>query len=121
MVMDTSKLVAELLKKETSPKLETKSQKKRRVIAEGTKIQQVVCPLCSMNRTLYRHGERIRFDNFDFNRIMLQIRYAGGRDSGFYINEAESKTFDDIKDDPAYADLIAQIKATCKNILERIG
>ena len=122
MIKDTNKLVAELFKKETSPKLESKSQKKRRVLAEGARIEYIACPLCCQNRTITKHDKgRVRFDQLDFNRFILQVRYGGGSNSGFYINEAESKTFDEIKDDPEYADLIEQIKATCIKVLERLG
>lgn len=101
--------------------VESKEQKKVRALTYGTKTEYIVCPLCLLNRTITKHDKgRVRFDQLDFNRFMLQVRYAGGRGSGFFINEAESKTFDDIKDDPEYADLIEQIKQTCFKILKRL-
>lgn len=112
---------SELFEIENSPKLESKSQKKRRVIAEGTKMENIVCPMCCQNRVLNKSDKgRVRFDQLDFNRYILQVRYTCGGGSGFYMNESESKTFDEIKNDPEYSDLIEQIKQTCFKILKRL-
>ncbi len=93
---------------------------REQVLATGTKIEFIVCPLCSKNRKLTRYkGEQVRFDSYDFDRPIIQIRYGGGRGSGFWMNEAESLTIQQIIDDPTYEDILNQIREQCTLILER--
>ena len=96
------------------------------VMASGTRIEFFVCPLCCMNRKLHRFArvgveEKISFDRLDFDRAILQIRYGGGRGSGFYMDRSQSQTLGELVESGEQSDLIDQIRATCKRILEKIG
>jgi hypothetical protein len=99
---------------------ETKEEKRKKAIEYGVPRAYIVCPLCGMNRVLEKIEKgRIRFGNFDLERsFFVQIRYStGGRASGFWLNENESKRFSDVANSPEFRDLLAQIKNQCKAIL----
>jgi len=104
-----------------------REERKRKAIEEGIARAYVVCPLCGLNRVLEKLEKgRIRFGNFDLeNSYFIQVRYStGGRASGFWLNEEESKRISDVANDPAFRDLLLQIKEQCKAILnyfERLG
>jgi hypothetical protein len=72
-----------------------------------------------MNRILYKNEKgRINFDNFDLEKsFFIQIRYGGGRGSGFWLNAAESMRISDAIKDKEYIDLLNQIKAQCQAII----
>ena len=92
------------------------------VLAEGTRMEFFVCPLCAMNRKVTnKNGERMRFDRVDLNTaLVLQVRYGGGIGSGFPMNEAESMTIEQVIQTKEYGDIITQIKVQCQEIVDYI-
>lgn len=98
----------------------SKEDKKEIVLGEGySQIEYMCCPLCNWWKTIESRRGRIRYDNVDVvNGEVFQVRYAGGRGSGFHSNPAESMTLSEVNKDPQYADLIEQIKEQCQAILK---
>lgn len=98
----------------------SKEAKRRDVISDNlSEIEQFSCPLCGWSRVIETRKGRIRFDKVDLqNGEVFQIRYAGGRGSGFYKDPTKSRSLIDIKNDPELKDLISQIKNKCKEILK---
>ena len=105
----------------------TDENRKRKAIGEGIARTYIVCPLCGLNRVLVKWEKgRIRFGNFDLkNSFFIQTRYVrGGRGSGFWLNENESRRISEITDDNEFRDLLVQIKNQCQAILnyfDRLG
>jgi len=108
-------------------------------------VTYIACPLCGMNRVLEKTGAsaiargytikdikgRIHFDHMDLaNASIVQVRVRGegpekkrrlsrGGGSGFVFKEG--LTLEQMKTNPDYQDLIEQMKATAKEIIERLG
>lgn len=100
----------------------SKDQKRATVVSEGySRIEQMSCPVCGWSKVIDTKAGRIRYDKVDLeNGEVLQVRYAGGRGSGFFKDQSQSKSLTQIKSDPQYADLIDQIRNQCKAILKVI-
>jgi hypothetical protein len=98
----------------------SKEEKRIKVLSEGARLQQFVCPLCGLNRVIERKNKgRIRFDNVDLaNGLILQERAGGGRDSGFYLDRSKSLTLPELKGVSEYKDLLEQIRGKCEELLE---
>lgn len=105
-------------------------------------IIYITCPLCGMNRVLEKKGTsamirgltitsikgRIHFDHLDLataSIVQIRERERGkeekkrlkrGGGPGFIFKRGI--TLLDMKDEPAYNDLIKQIKSTANNILQ---
>lgn len=96
--------------------------KRAKVIAESTKpFPQLSCPLCCWSRVIDTRAGRIRFDKLDLvNGDIYQVRYGGGRGSGFYKDPTQSRTLPQIKNDPNLQDLLQQIKNQCTAILKAL-
>lgn len=94
-------------------------QKRDQVVREGySEIHYFTCPLCGKSHPMKYKNSILRSDHLDIELgELLQVRYAGGRGSGFYKDPSQSKTLLQVKEDPQYADLIEQIKTKCTKIL----
>ena len=97
----------------------SRDEKKERVISEGVRYENLVCPLCGLNRVRRKHAKgEVRFDHVDIhNAYFLQVRYTAGGRSGFYLNEDESLTFRDAVKDPELREKMAEIKRQCERIV----
>ena len=98
----------------------SKEDRKKAVLSGGSEgFERFVCPLCTLNRSIEpKNKPRIRFDNFDFDDgIIVQLVKTGGRGSGFFVDDDESKKLSEIMRNPEYKDLLDQIKERCKEIL----
>ncbi|MDO8623106.1 MAG: hypothetical protein Q7R52_02575 [archaeon] len=105
---------------------------KTRAMTEGKSYFYISCPMCSMNRVLHLGGMlsgekgksgRSSFSNFDFEgvngKFFIQVRKsAGGKGSGFYLDESQSLTWNDAIKNSEYADVLHEIKETCEKILK---
>jgi ssDNA-binding Zn-finger/Zn-ribbon topoisomerase 1 len=99
----------------------TKEERKKKAIEEGIARTYIVCPLCGLNRVLEKWEKgKIKFGNFDLEKsFFVQVRYStGGRASGFWLNENESKRISEIANNEEFRDLLIQIKNQCKAILK---
>ena len=85
------------------------------------------CPLCFWVRNADKNNPS--FPEKQGNpQILLKIDVVGGggggakknKGVGFFINESESLTLNELKDDHKYADLIEQIRDKCKEILNEL-
>ena len=103
-------------------KNKTPSEKKAMVLAEGTEVRFLVCPMCGMSKSLNKYlSGQYAFTNINFNRMhIIQVRRGGGKGSGFYKDESRSLLLDDVKNDPQYADIFEQIKRQCRRILKEL-
>jgi hypothetical protein len=90
---------------------EPREEKKARLLLEGTPVTYVVCPLCGMNRVLEKHAKgRVRWDAVDPEKaLVLQVRFGGGRDSGFYLDESKSLTMKAMYSNPDYRQIVEAI------------
>ncbi len=97
-------------------------QKREEVLATGTEVRYMVCPLCGMNKSLKKYlSGQIAFTNIDFGRMhIVQVRRGGGRGRGFYLDRDSSLLISEIKDDPEYQAILQQIIEQCKNILREL-
>ena len=97
-----------------------------------TKNDYVVCPLCGFNKILrsakrgQKEGktEELKWPNIDLNNaFLLQVREGGGKKagsgakgrgkapgSGFHLVEAESLTLSEMVGNPAYSEILSQMK-----------
>ena len=100
----------------------TPEEKKARVLAEGTSIEYVVCPLCGLNRVLDKHSKgRVRWDRVDPEQaLILQVRYGGGWSSGFHLEEERSMTLDMMASDPRYRGIVKAIRDQAARLLAHI-
>lgn len=90
--------------------------------ATGTRIENVVCPCCCLNRVLHKKSKGTsRFDDYDFDRPFIQVRYSSPSHGGFFMDRDESISFRAAKDMPEYKDLMDQIRTKCRDILNEIG
>lgn len=95
-------------------------EKRNKVLSESkSKFPQLSCPLCGWSRVIETRSGRIRFDKVDLtNGEVYQVRYGGGRGSGFYKDSTQSRTLPQVKADPSLKDLVDQIRDQCKAILQ---
>jgi len=93
------------------------------------------CPVCGMSRKLDKSGRwaklrnkeidivkgRAHFGAFDLDdSYLLQVRdCSGSRGHGFPV--IGGYTLEQAKNMPEYAELIAELKAACQNILARLA
>ena len=105
----------------------------------------VVCPFCGLNRPLEKTGAsaiarglsitsikgRIRFDQIELDKapiVQVRERQAGaeaqprmrrGGGTGFVFRYG--LTLEEMKDNPAYQDLLEQMKSTATELLRVLG
>lgn len=102
----------------------SKKAKSTWVIAEGARLERLICPLCSYNQVILSSGDKAReiedarFANI--KGIALQVVYGGGRGSGFHAHEPECLTLKEMKQNQKYAGLLKKIKEQCELILEEL-
>ena len=86
----------------------TVEERKQHALAFGTRVLYIVCPLCGRNRPLNPHErEQTRFEvKPDF--ALIQVRYGGGKGSGFFLKEEESLSIEEVKEQ--YPDLYENLK-----------
>jgi len=80
----------------------------------------IVCPLCLMNRVFFKHRKGvIKFDRWNPDTEFIQVRYGGGKISGFWKDPAQSLT---IREDlvAGYRDMLLEIKRACERILAHL-
>ena len=97
-------------------------EKRNKVLTESKKsFPQLSCPLCGWSRVIETRSGRIRFDKLDLqNGEVYQVRYGGGRGSGFYKDSTQSRSLPQVMKDPSLKDLIDQIRDQCTAILETL-
>lgn len=102
--------------------LETQDEKRRRVLVEGKPVRYVVCPLCGLNRVLDKNTKgRIRWDTVNpETALILQTRCGGGRNSGFYLDDTNSLTIEEMITSPEYDEIIDAIQQQAERILRTI-
>jgi hypothetical protein len=91
---------------------ESREEKRARVLAEGTPVEYVTCPLCGLNRVLDKHAKgRVRWDTVDpETALILQVRCGGGWGSGFYLDEERSMTFEKMVRVPEHRAMVVAIR-----------
>ena len=102
--------------------VKSSEDKRSRVMAEGTEVMYVACPMCGMNKSLKRYRDgRAGMTSIDFDRFHVVVtRVGGGRGSGFYRIDEKSYLLGEIKDMPEYHDIVAQIKEQAQKILNEL-
>ena len=100
------------------PKM-NKEDKRSNTIAKGSRIEYIKCPLCGMTKPIKSKNGLLSFDKVDVDRdLIFQVRYAGGRDSGFFRNDVECQNLENIPVE--HEDLIFEILEKCKKIIQII-
>ena len=86
----------------------TYENRREEALAFGTRVLYITCPLCGRNRVLNPHErEQTRFEvKPDF--FLIQVRYGGGKRSGFFLNKEESLSIAEVKEQ--YPDLYENLK-----------
>ena len=86
----------------------TVEERKQHALAFGTRVLYITCPLCGRNKPLNPHErEQTRFEvKPDF--FLIQVRYGGGKGSGFFLNKEESLSIEEVKEE--YPDLYENLK-----------
>ncbi len=96
--------------------LMSKEEKRIKTISRGSQIEYIKCPLCGMTRPVNSKKGLLSFDNVDLdNDYIYQVRYAGGRDSGFFRNDAECQILKNIPVE--HKNIISEILQKCKKII----
>lgn len=103
-------------------KNKSEAEKKAMILAKGTPVRFLACPMCGMSKSLNKYLDGVyAFTNINFNRMhIVQVRKGGGKGSGFYKDVASSLLIDEVKDNPEFATIIDQIKRQCKRILKEL-
>ena len=76
-------------------RLTTKDARKQKALA-GTRVLYLTCPLCGLNRPLSSYKGSATFQ-VKPDYAIIQVRYGGGRGSGFFLAEEESISLSDLK------------------------
>ena len=107
----------------------TREARKAKALADGKKVIYLACPLCGRNRPLKSHTLGRAAFQFDPEHKIIQVRYGGGRFTteekddkghsigvglGFFINEAESLTLEEMKEQ--YPVIIENMKEEVERI-----
>ena len=86
-------------KRKRAKKDATYELRKQKALAEGTRINFMVCPLCGMGRSTKRHlSGPPSFIEATPDTVFMQARYGGGYGRGFFMNEEESVTLEYAKE-----------------------
>lgn len=75
----------------------TYDERKAETLAHGKRVEYLTCPICGRNRVLKNSwGKKATFEvkpTFD----IIQVRYGGGRGSGFFRSDDEGVKLDDLQ------------------------
>ena len=86
---------------------ETYETRRNKALSQGTRVEFITCPLCGRNRPLEMWGNEVRFE-VKPDYAIIQVRYGGGRGSGFFLNENESVKLEEMKE--KYPELYINLK-----------
>ena len=96
--------------------LMSKENKKLHAIANGSRVEYIKCPLCGMSRPINSKNGLISFAKVDVETDKIfQVRYGGGRDIGFFSNDAECCTLENVPVE--HENIISEIMQKCKKII----
>ena len=114
MVKTTEEYIA-WKKRKRAKKDATYELRKQKALAEGTRIDFMVCPICGMGRSLKRYlSGSPKFIEATPDTVFMQARYGGGYGRGFFTNEEESTTLEQAKEQ--YPDHYEALKKAVKHL-----
>lgn len=84
----------------------TREERKAKAMS-GRRVEFLTCPLCGFNRPLetYKGGAKFQVRP---DYAIIQVRYGGGRGSGFFLSLEESTKLDKLKE--SYPDIYLNLK-----------
>ena len=88
-------------------------ERKSKAYASGSRVEYVTCPLCGRNRPLIMWNKETRFE-VKPDYAIIQVRYGGGRGSGFFLSESESVKLDRLKQE--YPELFENLKSEIEKL-----
>ena len=91
----------------------TYAERQAAAFASGRFIYFLSCPVCGMGKPLKRHDRAdTKFVDLNPDHPILQKRYGGGRNMGWFTKKDESLTLQDLKDsdDPEHQAIYANLR-----------
>ena len=80
---------------------------------KGSRIEYLTCPLCGRNRPLKMWNKQTAFE-VKPDYAIIQIRYGGGRGSGFVLSLEESTKLEDLERE--YPEVYSNLKAEVEKL-----